>query len=153
MRRELSSKITPLYRWVIPTILTIGAIVVVWRLAGVGMPGRPEPESLILAIAVAALLIVLARIFDKGKRVWIDEKTLIVSDYRTETRIDLSEIKSVEATRFIKPDRVCVRFSRPTKFGDSIVFFPPSHWFHLSLRNPIAEELERLAGEARHSDN
>ncbi len=133
-------------------MLTIGAIAAVWRLAGVGTRGRPEPKSLILAIAIAALLLILARIFDRGKRVWIDDKALIVSDYRKETRIDLSEIKSVEATRFTKPDRVCIRFSRPTKFGDSIVFFPPSHWFHLSLRNPIADELERLAGEARQSD-
>ncbi len=99
MRRELSSKITPLYRWVIPKLLTIGAIVVVWRLARVGMPGRPEPEALILAIMMAALFMILARIFDKGKGVWIDDGTLIVSDYRRETRIDLSEAKSVKVTR------------------------------------------------------
>ena len=69
------------------------------RLARVGMPGRPEPEALILAIMMAALFMILARIFDKGKGVWIDDGTLIVSDYRRETRIDLSEAKSVKVTR------------------------------------------------------
>ena len=152
MRRELSSKLTPLYRWIIPTILTIAAVVVVWRLAGLGMPGRPEPASLVVALVMVALLLIVARIFDKGKHVWIDDNALIVSDYRKQTRIDLSEVESVEATRFMKPDRVCVRFNRTTIFGDNIVFFPPSQWFRVPSRNPIAVELERLASEARNSD-
>jgi hypothetical protein len=152
MRRELSSRITPLYRWVIPSILTIAAVLVIWRLGRVGMPGRPDVAAVILAVAIAAGLIFLARVLDKGKTVWIDGETLIVADHRTEIRVNLSDIKSADTTRFIKPDRVRVRFSRPTKFGDSIVFFPPSHWFRFSLRHPLAAELERLAAEARHTD-
>jgi hypothetical protein len=152
MRRELSSRITPLYRWVIPALLTIGAIVVIWRLGGIGMPGRPEPESVMLAIVISALLVILARIFDKGKRVWIDEESLIISDYLKEARINFSEIESIEVARFMKPDRVRVRFSRPTRFGNSIVFFPPFRWFKSSLRNPIAAELEQLAANAKSSN-
>ena len=115
------------------------------------MPGRPEPELLMLAIFIAALLIVLARIFDRAKRVWIDSESLFISDYRTEVRVDFSEVESVEVTRFMKPDRVRVRFCRPTQFGDSIVFFPPSQWFKFPVRNPIATELEQIASDARRS--
>lgn len=153
MRRELSSKITPIFKWVIPALLTIGVIVVIWRVGGVGMPGRPAPASVMQAIVIATLMVVLARIFDKGKRVWVEGKSLIVSDYRTHVHINLNEIESVEVTRFTKPDRVRVRFARPTQFGDSIVFFPPSRWFDFSVRNPIAAELEQLAADARKSDN
>lgn len=126
MRRELSSKITPLYRWVVPAILTILAIVVVWRIARVGMPGRADTMSVLLAVTLAVLLMFVARIFDRAKRVWIDDETLIVSDYRREARVALGEIESVEATRLMKPARVRIQFSRPTTFGDSIVFFPAS---------------------------
>ena len=133
-------------------MLTMGAIIVIWWLGRVGTPDRPEPASLMLAIAIATLLVVLARILDRAKRVWLDEKTLIVSDYRIEERVDLSEIKVVEVTRFMKPDRVRIRFNQPTKFGDSIVFFPPSHCFKPSLQNPIAAELEQLAADARQAE-
>jgi hypothetical protein len=151
MHRELSSGITPFFRWVIPALLSIAAIVVIWRIGGVGMPGGSG--SLTLAIVIATLLVVLARIFDRAKRVWIDAGSLIVSDYRTEVRVKLDEITSVEITPYMKPDRVRVHFCRATKFGDSVVFFPPIRGFNILLRSPVAAELKQLAAAARESDN
>lgn len=151
MRRELSSRITPVFRWIIPGLLTVAAVVVIWRFGGLGTPGSTEPASVIVAVLIAVLLFVLARVFDRAKRVWIEEQILIVSDYRTEVRVDLQDIENVEVTRFITPDRVRVRFSRPTQFGDSIVFFPPGRWFKLSSSNPVATELEKLAADAKAS--
>jgi hypothetical protein len=153
MHRELSSGITPFFRWVIPALLSIAAIVVIWRIGGVGMPGGPGSWSLTLAIVIATLLVVLARIFDRAKRVWIDAGTLIVSDYRTEVHVKLDEITSVEMTPYMKPDRVRVHFCRATKFGDSVVFFPPIRGFNILLRSPVAAELKQLAAAARESDN
>ncbi|MDJ0928092.1 MAG: hypothetical protein QNJ73_10635 [Gammaproteobacteria bacterium] len=144
MRRELSSKATPLYRWVIPAALTILAILVIWRLGGVGTPGRPEAGAMILAISIAAALVVIARILDRAKRVWIEHDVLIVSDYRKEAQVRLGDVANIEATRFVKPDRVRIHFSRATIFGESVVFFPPIHWRDFASRHPVADELQSL---------
>ncbi len=117
------------------------------------MPDGPDPWSLTLAIVIATLLAVLARIFDRAKRVWVDEGSLIVSDYRTEVRNKLSEITSVEVTPYIKPERVRVRFCRATKFGDSVVFFPPIRGLSILTRSLVAVELKQLVAAARESDN
>ena len=150
MRRELSSKATPLYRWVMPAALTVLAVAVIWRLGGVGTAERPEPGTVVLALVIAALLVILARILDRAKRVWIDGDTLIVSDYRKEAQVHVDDIADVEATRFVKPDRVRIRFRHPTIFGDNIVFFPPINWRGLASCHPVAEDLRALvaAGSA-----
>lgn len=148
MRRELSSSFTPLYRWILPALLSIAAGIVVWRLARIGMPGRPAPVDVAAAVAIAAALITVARILDRGKRVWIDGQQLIVSDYRHEIQIPFSAIRRIETTRFWKPDRVRIRFIQPTRFGDSIVFFTPGRWLDFSERNPVAEEIRRLVAVA-----
>lgn len=148
MRNELSSPFTPFYRWVLPTLLSVAAGVVVWRLARIGLPGRPEPLDVMAAVVIATVLIVVARILDRGKRVWIDGQQLIVSDFRKEIRVPFSAIRQVETTRFWKPDRVQIRFLQPTRFGDSIVFFTPGRWLDFSSRNPVAEKIERLVSGA-----
>jgi len=148
MRRELSSSFTPLYRWVFPALLSIAAAIVVWRLARIGLPGRPAPWDVVMAVAIAAVLIIVARILDRGKRVWIDGQQLIVSDFRREIQVPFSAIRQVETARFWKPDRVRIRFNQPTRFGDSIVFFTSGRWLNFSARNPVAEEIKRLVAVA-----
>lgn len=149
MRRELSSPYTFLYRWVIPGFLTLAAILVVWRFARIGMPGRAGTEAVIAGVAIAVALMVLARFFDRAKRVWVDGHKLIVASYGREVEVDLGDVDGVEATRIVPPTRVRVRFSRPTKLGDQIVFFPPIRWRSVSTAHPGVDELRRLARAAR----
>lgn len=149
MRRELSSRYTLVYRWVIPGFLTLAAIIVVWRSARIGMPERPDTAAVLLGAAAAVALMVIARWFDRAKRVWIDGQNLIVASYGREVEVGLGDITSVEPTRFVWPIRVRVRFSRPTKFGDQVLFFPPILWHSLSTLHPGIDDLRRLARAAR----
>lgn len=151
MRRELSTKFNLMYRWVIPGLLTIAAIAVIWQAGGTGLSGDPELGGALIAITLAVLLMVIARWFDRGKRVWLDDNVLVVSDYRREARIELTDVESVVATRFLKPDRVTIRFHRATVFGDRILFFPPARWFVFS-EHPVSQELSRLVKEVSQAD-
>ncbi|MDP6435997.1 MAG: hypothetical protein QF790_01070 [Gammaproteobacteria bacterium] len=151
MRRELSTRATPLFRFVIPAILTINAGIVIWYFGRIGLPGRPDTVSAILGVLLAAALMILARILDRAKRVWVDGDKLIVSDYRREIEIGLAEIGRVTTTPWFNPSRIVVHFKGPTRFGDKIMFFPGTHWFSRSTQHPVAAELEELAGISTQS--
>lgn len=151
MRRELSTPYTFVYRWVIPGLLTIAAIVVIWRFARIGMPDRPATLEVLAGVAIAVVLMIVARFFDKAKRVWIDDNNIILSAYGKETQVDLSEVDSVTASSLVKPDRIQLHLSRPTIFGDKIVFFPP---FRISRRRVAAHPvLAELAGLINSTDD
>lgn len=148
MRRELSTKFNWMYRWAIPGLLTVAAIAVIWQAGGAGLSGEPDLGDTLIAITSAVLMMVVARWFDRGKRVWLDDNLLVVSDHRREARIELTDIKSVVATRWVKPDRVTIQFRRATVFGNRILFFPPARWFDFSQPHPVSQELSRLVEEA-----
>jgi len=148
VRRELSSTFTPIYRWVIPALLSIAAIVFIWRVAVSNSPGTTE---ITIVVALAAGCVILARWLDKAKRVWIDEESLLVSDYRREDTIKLVEIDRVTATRWLRPDRVTITFTRPTIFGNKVVFFPARKGFRLAAPHPIARELTESIDRSRQA--
>ncbi|MBT8444373.1 MAG: hypothetical protein HKN81_06255 [Gammaproteobacteria bacterium] len=152
MRRELSSRYTFVYRWIIPGCLTLAAIAVIWRFARIGMPDRPATLEVLAGAAIAITLMTVARFFDKAKRVWIDGNTLILSAYGKEAEVDLSEIDSVTAPRLVKPDRIQLQLARPTIFGDTIVFFPPFRMRrHRIEAHPVLTELDELISKTRDS--
>lgn len=152
MRRELSTQVTWLFRWAIPAILTVCAVVLIWYFSSVGLSGQPGLVSALIGASVAAVLMILARILDRAKRVWVDEGKLIVSDYRREIEVDLSNISRVTTTPWFNPSRVVVYFRRPTEFGDKIMFFPVTQWFNRSAQHPVAAELADMAGVATKPD-
>jgi len=143
VRRELSSKLAPVYRWVIPGLLTVAAVYVVWRYA---IRGEPDTGALVLAWLTAAGCVLLARVLDRAKRVWIEDNKLIINDFRRTAAVDLSRIASVRTTPLFKPDRIVVRFSEPTIFGDKIVFYPRVRWARLTSAHPVARELIEMTG-------
>ena len=145
MRRELSSKLTPVYRWVIPGLLTVAAIAVIWRVA---VADSPPTLAVILAVALAAGSALLARWLDRAKRVWLDDTGLLVSDYRRETRIQPGEIDEIRSTHWIYPARITITLRRPTIFGAKIVFFPTEREFRPGQPHPVAQELGKLVNKA-----
>ncbi len=149
MRRELSSGLTPVYRWVIPALLTVAAIGVIWQVAVADSPGT---MAIALALAIAAACVVLARWLDKAKRVWIDEKYLYISDYKREDRIELGRIDRVTSTRWLRPDRVTLIFKVPNIFGDRIVFFPQRKGFRPGAPHPMAKELADLIDKSEQAN-
>ena len=76
MRSELSSACTPMYRWVIPGLLTIAALAVIWWLAIPTRGERPDLALALVAVLAALALMTVARFFDRAKRVWLEDDGL-----------------------------------------------------------------------------
>ena len=152
MSRELSSAYTPVYRWVIPGLLTVAAVATIWWLAIPAQGSRPHVGMVFLALILALAMMVLARFFDRAKRVWCEPDGVRISDYRRETRVKWCDISRVEATRFGGPHRVRLVFGRPTVFGDSVVFFPPAVWFGGAEPSCVAM-LSRFISESADAKN
>jgi hypothetical protein len=91
---------------------------------------------------------VLARYFDGGKRVWLDSDALIVSAYGKDFRVPIDDIDTVDATRYVRPDRIRIRFRHATKWGKRIVFFPPLRLAGWADRHPVVTELAQQATQA-----
>jgi hypothetical protein len=122
-KREISTRLSPLYRWGIPAGLTLVAIAAIYQVS-FSANGRPDPARIALAIVIAAASMIYARWLDRAKRVWIDTENLYVSDYRRETTIPLTNIQAVKVTTWIRPLRISIWFEKPTIFGEKIAFFP-----------------------------
>ena len=147
MRRQISSRFTFLYRWVIPGLLTVAALLAIWLLAVSRTSGPPAFIDALGGFAIAVALFSIARIFDRAKWVWLDDNQLLVSDTNQEIAAPLGEIDRVTVTPLFRPYRVRIWFRNPTVFGPSVAFFPP-----LSITVPkIVEELRQLAGSGAHA--
>lgn len=153
MRRELSARYTFVYRWVIPGFLSVAAIAVIWSFAKVGQPGPPDTGALLAGVAIAVGLMVVARFFDRAKRVWIEGETLVVSAYGKDVPIPLGDVESVSVARFVKPDRVTIRFCRATTWGNQIVFFPPLQWRKVGQPHAVVTDVAAAAQAARESSD
>ncbi len=122
-RREISTRLSPVYRWGIPALLTLVAIAaILW--VSFFVEGTPDLLRVVLATVIAAASMIYARWLDRAKRVWIDANNLYVSDYRREMQIPLANIKTIKVTTWIRPLRISVWFAKPTIFGEKIAFFP-----------------------------
>jgi hypothetical protein len=133
MRKELSSRYTWMYRWVVPGFLTVVAVAVIWQFGKLGDDAPASGSGVLLGVAIAAAAMILARILDRAKRVWLIDDKLLISDYRREVRVGLSDVAEVKSMPWFWPPRISVRFSQTTAFGAGIVFFPP-----LQIARPAA---------------
>ncbi|NND53877.1 MAG: hypothetical protein HKN56_02775 [Gammaproteobacteria bacterium] len=148
MRRELSTRFTFMYRWVISGVLTVLAVTLVLYVSWpTGIADR-TPVAIAASVVIAALMMLLARAYDRAKRVWLDSDTLIINDYNRTIEVPVAELESVGQLFLFGPERISLHFKRPTVFGSKIMFFAPLRWPARSP-HPLAEELRALA--ATHS--
>ena len=67
-----------------------------------------------------------------------------------EESVPISGIKEVALALFSRPPRITLRLATPGKFGNAIVFTPPtSPGLEIFGRNPIAEGLKAKVQRAR----
>ena len=125
MRTELSSPRSWIYRWGVPAALTVGAVLALVGFAGVLDDQPPGLTRVIAGVVIAVLLMAVARVFDRAKRVWLDGDELVIGYYGRETRLPLADVERVDTQPWVWPHRVRLTFSRPTPFGPHAVFFPP----------------------------
>src|SRR5215831_16195136 len=135
----VSSSLTFLYKFIYTTVWSAG-----FGLGTVVMFLKRQPEAMqfaaVWAIGTAFLLLTCARL----KRVKLDGATLVISNYRHEITVPVSEIADVRQNRLIIPRPVTITFRKETPFG-SVVTFMPRVSFRLFSEADIVTRLRSLA--------
>lgn len=130
----LSSRWTPFYKFVIP-LLVIGGV----GTSAVMAYRHPEPQKMppglhpdqvwiLMAVAAAIALVVMWWTLGRLMRVELDDDELIISNYRTEIRVPLSNVAKIGGPSRSNPPRYTLTFEEPTDLGRTIAFIPPIGW-------------------------
>ncbi|MBA4071681.1 MAG: hypothetical protein C0497_07575 [Gemmatimonas sp.] len=157
MATTLSSRWTPFYKFVIPPLVLggIGTSAVVAYL-------HPEPQRmppglradqgwLLLAGATVVVATILWWALRRLMRVELDDDELIISNYRTEIRVPLSNVARIGGPSWSSPPRYTLTFEEPTDLGRTVAFIPPITWTlgRMKERDEVVEL--RAAWEAARS--
>ena len=136
----VSSSLTFLYKFIFTTVWSAG-----FGLGTVVIFLKRKPEAMQFAAAwamgTAFLLLTCARL----KRVKFDGASLVISNYRRDITVPVSEIADVRQNRLLNLRPVIITFRKETPFG-SVVTFMPRVSFRLFSEHDIVTRLRSLAG-------
>lgn len=145
MPQTISSRLTILYKFILPGLFVVGLIM---NIADI-LRGRfyiPSEAPVVFIIFIFIWWFGFAVwAATKLKKVGLDQDFLYVSDYFNETRIPLRDIYDVTEFRWVNIHPVTIHLKKPSEFGDKIVFAPPYRHFGFFTSHPIVEELKELA--------
>jgi hypothetical protein len=133
MEKLVSSRLTPLYKFVMPVVL--GALIgygdyVVWiahhsairnTLTGI-LSVEAWPILIALSIGFMAAVLWIAIPL---KRVVLTADGLWISNYVVKTFVPLSEIQEVDQLSWTQPRRATIKFRNRTVFGKRLTVIPP----------------------------
>ncbi len=160
MPTTISSRWTPFYKFAIPLLVLggIGTSAVMGHL-------RPEPKQMPpglradqawILMAVAAVIAIAVMWWALGRlmRVELDEDELIISNYRTEIRVPLSNVTMIGGPSRSNPPRYTITFEEPTDLGRTVAFIPPITWTPMRLkeRDEVVELRAAWAAARRGRD-
>jgi hypothetical protein len=81
------------------------------------------------------------------KRVRVDERQLLVSNYLRELCIPFSAVREVSQNRWLNIRPITIYFRDATEFGDRATFMPKMRFAIRFWRvDPVVDELKQLAG-------
>lgn len=144
MERTISSRLTPFMKFVFPVLW--GGF---WGVFTIAEFRRPQPSDLkwmSFVIWVPATLL-LARLAMRLRRVRVDDRGLLISDYRQEIHVPFTAIANVTYLRTIKGSQyVTITFRQTTPLGRRAVFLPAGR-----RDRELAAELRQRAGLAAAS--
>jgi hypothetical protein len=83
------------------------------------------------------------------KRVRMDDRTLYVSNFRTEVAVPLVAVTAVRENKWLNYHPVTIEFETDTPFGRSITFMPTARFAALWKSHPIVRELRDAARRAK----
>lgn len=143
MKRELSSSLTPVWKFIFPvawiSFMGIGGI---WSLTKIFI----EPFAIWMlggwVLGSAFIYLFASRL----KKVSIDDQYLYVSNYRKEIQIPLSGIERVKETFLTDPKHIMIFLRSPSEFGSKIVFTPQTRFLGQWRRHPVVKELREIIG-------
>ncbi|MHB1097541.1 MAG: hypothetical protein ACYC3F_15380 [Gemmatimonadaceae bacterium] len=140
MATTLSSRWTPFYKFVIPLLVIGGvgtsAVMAYLHPEPQKMPPGLGPNQVWILMAVAAVIAIAAMWWALGRlmRVELDDDELIVSNYRTEIRVPLSNVARIGGPSRSNPPRYTLTFEEPTDLGRTIAFIPPIAWTLMRMK-------------------
>jgi hypothetical protein len=153
MARLLSSRWTFVVKYVYPPVW-IGGFGVLTLLLFIApeyflsRSGDPPPvwvDNLFVVVWIVVSILIVATTIPL-KRVFLDGNRLVVSNFRRDARIPLSDIATVTQNRWLKTRPVTVAFRNRTPFGRRIQFMPPTriNW-RFWQEDPVVDELRVLS--------
>jgi hypothetical protein len=145
MVRQISSRLTFFYKFILPGVFVIAIIGIGseyftrWESSG-------RSETIWMTIWPVGLMIVSIVFLLRINKVYVDEKNLYVSDYRIDATIPVSNIARVSEFFFSEPRRITIHFKQPTAFGRKVVFLAPYRFGPLTglTSHPLVAELREL---------
>lgn len=154
MATQLSSRWTPFYKFVLPLLVLsgigTGAVVAYLRPEPQTMPPGLRPDQGWILMLIAAVIAIAVMWWTLGRlmRVELDEDELIISNYRTEIRVPLSNVAKIAGPSRTNPPRYTLTFEEPTDLGRTIAFIPPIAWTLMRMKEREEVVALRAAWEA-----
>ncbi|MBX3290767.1 MAG: hypothetical protein KF855_15740 [Acidobacteria bacterium] len=149
---RLSSSITFIHKFISPFVSLLAIVIMIRFVHGATLRQFPPFYMLILFVAFAGGMAMTAWLSYKIKKVFVEGDYLIVSDYKKEIAVPLSDIYDVTEMRWMQPYWITISFRKTTEFGDSILFVPPFRLLSFWVANPLVEEIRSMAhSRPRHS--
>ncbi len=109
--------------------------------------GFSEPTLIIFPTVITAILVAL---FIRLKAVSLDGKALVISNFRREIRVPLSELDRATGSIGGNLEFVWLHFKSVTPFGKTVLLMPPNRLTFGFSRHPLVAQLNALANAHRH---
>jgi hypothetical protein len=147
MTRQLSSSMTPFYKFVFPTIWVGGfaAVTLVMFMVPDSFQRGGVHEArwqFAFATAVGGGFIYWACM--RLKVVSMTADTLTISNYHRRVDVPLRDVEAISGSLFMSPELIWLRFRHPTSFGEKVVFMPEFRFHFGFSRHPLVAELRAL---------
>jgi hypothetical protein len=139
----ISSRLTFIYKFIFTTVWSAGIGVATVEMLASELPVSSELRWLFAAtwiLGTALIWLTCAPL----KRVQTDGVTLLISNYRDEIAVPVSEIATVTQNQWINLRPVTITFENETPFGRAITFMPHTS-FRMFSEDEIVLRLRRLA--------
>ena len=105
-------------------------------------------DDWVFAIIPFIVLLLITSLTASLKRVWIEEDTLVISNYLKTIRVPIDAIAYVSENFFISPKLICIVFKHHTPFGLKIKFTPIIYFkdiFSPFISHSLVSELRALS--------
>jgi len=143
--RSISHPATWFYKFFMPTAWILGAgSVYIWKF----LISDPNAIAFLIALIFGAIIFYL--FFGRLKKVSIDEQNLMISNFRRETTVPLSNFLRASGSIGGNIEIICLHFEQETEFGKSVIFMPPSRFFAGFSYHPLVQELNAIARISKH---
>jgi hypothetical protein len=136
----VSSSLTFLYKFIFPTVWSAG-----FGIGTVATIFSHKPAAMQFAAAWAIGTTFLLLTCAPLKRVKLNGPILVISNYRHDISVPVSEIAAVRQNRLINLRPVTITFRKETPFGNAVTFMPRVS-FRFFSEDDIVTRLRSLAG-------